>query len=69
MPKLNFYDTATVKAFVLDLLIENKELQKTIEEERNSANNWFKHYQEAAKKVAELEKKTENTKGGSKNEQ
>ena len=30
MPKLNFYDTDAVKAFVLNILVENEELRRDL---------------------------------------
>lgn len=55
MPKLNFYDTDAVKAFTLDILVENEELRQS--------NAWFQDYRTqkeradaAEAKVAELEK-------------
>lgn len=55
MPKLNFYDTDAVKAFVLNILVENEELRQS--------NAWFQDYRTqkeradaAEAKVAELEK-------------
>lgn len=41
MPKLNFYDTDAVKAFVLNVLVENEELRQAVSSERASANAWF----------------------------
>lgn len=41
MPKLNFYDTDAVKAFVLNILVDNEELRQSIDFERNNANAWF----------------------------
>lgn len=41
MPKLNFYDTDAVKAFVLDILTENAELRQDLDfERRQSAASW-----------------------------
>lgn len=41
MPKLNFYDTDAVKAFVLDILTENAELRQDLDfERRQSAAGW-----------------------------
>jgi hypothetical protein len=34
MPKLNFYDTDAVKAFTLDVLVENAELRRDLDFER-----------------------------------
>lgn len=34
MAKLNFYDTDAVKAFVLDILIENAELKSDLDYEK-----------------------------------
>lgn len=41
MPKLNFYDTDAVKAFVLNILVENEELRQDVSFERTNANAWF----------------------------
>lgn len=41
MPKLNFYDTDAVKAFVLDVLVDNAELRQDLDfERRQSATGW-----------------------------
>lgn len=41
MPKLNFYDTDAVKAFVLDILTENAELRQDLDfERRQGAAGW-----------------------------
>lgn len=45
MPKLNFYDTDAVKAFVLNILVENEELRQTVDFERTHANAWFQDFQ------------------------
>lgn len=44
MPKLNFYDTDAVKAFVLNILVENEELRQTVDIERTLANAWFQDF-------------------------
>lgn len=46
MPKLNFYDTDAVKAFLLNTLIENKEAREDADFERRQTQNWFGQYQE-----------------------
>nr|DAH18336.1 MAG TPA: Ead/Ea22-like protein [Caudoviricetes sp.] len=63
MPKLNFYDTDAVKAFVLNILVENEELRRDRDFcERQSTSTWedYKAQRERADaaeaKVAELEK-------------
>lgn len=41
MPKLNFYDTDAVKAFVLDVLVDNAELHRDLDfERRQSVVGW-----------------------------
>lgn len=45
MPKLNFYDTDAVKAFVLNILVENEELRQTVDFERTHSNAWFQDFQ------------------------
>lgn len=41
MPKLNFYDTDAMKAFVLDVLVDNAELRQDLDfERRQSAAGW-----------------------------
>lgn len=41
MPKLNFYDTDAVKAFALDVLVDNAELRQDLDfERRQSAAGW-----------------------------
>lgn len=63
MPNLNFYDTDAVKAFVLNILVENEELRSSLNFERTSNNAWFQDYktqkdraEKAEAKIAELEK-------------
>lgn len=38
MAKLNFYDTDAVKAFVLDILIENAELKSDLDYEKKTGS-------------------------------
>lgn len=41
MPNLNFYDTEAVKAFVLNILVENAELRQEVAfERRRTASSW-----------------------------
>lgn len=41
MPKLNFYDTDAVKAFALDVLVENAEIRRDLDfERRQNAIAW-----------------------------
>ena len=68
MAKLNFYDTDTVKAFVLNILIENTELKESLEHESRASVDWFKRYREAEQNVKELEEKIANLEGGTENE-
>ena len=63
MPKLNFYDTDAVKAFVLNILVENEELRQSNAFLDRQSNAWFQDYRTqkeradaAEAKVAELEK-------------
>lgn len=63
MPKLNFYDTDAVKAFVLNILVENEELRQHSDFLERQSNAWFQDYRTqkeradaAEAKVAELEK-------------
>lgn len=63
MPKLNFYDTDAVKAFVLNILVENEELRRDLDfYQKHAAATWEdcktqKARADAAEaKVAELEK-------------
>ena len=37
MPKLNFYDTDAVKAFTLDVLVDNAELRRDLDFERRQS--------------------------------
>ena len=46
MPKLNFYDTDAVKAFLLNTLVENKEAREDVDFERRQSQTWFGQYQE-----------------------
>lgn len=61
--KLDFYDTDAVKAFVLDVLVENQQLKTAAGYAESRADAWFKDYQKqkeradaAEAKVADLEK-------------
>ena len=45
MPKLNFYDTDAVKAFLLNTLVENKEAREDADFERRQTQTWFTQYQ------------------------
>lgn len=63
MPKLNFYKTDAVKAFVLNILVENEELRQDLDfYKRQTTSTWeeVKAQRERADaaeaKVAELEK-------------
>lgn len=63
MPKLNFYDTDAVKAFVLNILVENEELRRDVDfYQRQSTSTWEDYKTQKARadaaeaKVAELEK-------------
>lgn len=63
MPKLNFYDTDAVKAFALNILVENEELRRDLDfYQKHAAANWNdyetqkKRAEAAEAKVAELEK-------------
>ena len=63
MPKLNFYDTDAVKAFVLNILVENEELRRDLDfyqkhapATRNDYETQKKRADAAEAKIAELEK-------------
>ena len=63
MPKLNLYDTDAVKAFVLNILVENEELRRDLDfYQRQTSSTWeeVKAQRERADaaeaKAAELEK-------------
>ena len=45
MPKLNFYDTDAVKAFLLNTLVEKKEVREDVDFERRQSQTWFTQYQ------------------------
>lgn len=68
MAKLNFYDTDAVKAFVLNILIENAELKSDLDYERKRSNDWFDRYKEKDQQVKDLEAKVASLEGGSENE-
>ena len=68
MAKLNFYDTDAVKAFVLDILIENTELKSDLDYERKCSNDWLDRYKEKNQQVKDLEAKVASLEGGSENE-
>ena len=65
---LNFYDTEAVKAFVLKILVENRELKDSLDFERTSSTSWFKQSQEAEAKVKDLEAEIASLKGVTENE-
>lgn len=55
MPKLNFYDTDAVKAFTLDVLVDNAELRRDLDfERRQSVAGW-----ESAREQRERAEKAE----------
>lgn len=68
MAKLNFYDTDAVKAFVLNILIENVELKSDLDYERKYSSDWFDRYKKADQRVKDLEAKVATLEGGSENE-
>lgn len=55
MPKLNFYDTDAVKAFVLNILVENEELRSTLDFERQHSNAWFRDFQTQKERAEKAE--------------
>lgn len=66
---LNFYDTEAVKAFVLKILVENREPKDSLEFEQKSSTAWFNSYNEMKKKADDLEAQIAATKGGSNNDE
>ena len=44
MPKLNFYDTDAVKTFLLNTLVETKEVREDVDFERRQSQTWFTQY-------------------------
>lgn len=67
MPKLNFYDTDAVKAFILNILVENEELRQSNDFLERQSNAWFQDYRTqkeradaAEAKAAEMEKLAES---------
>ena len=68
MAKLNFYDIDAVKAFVLNILIENAELKSDLDYEKKCSNDWFDRYKKADQQVQDLEVKVATLEGGSENE-
>lgn len=58
MPKLNFYDADAVKAFALDILVENQELRKENADISRRSDSWFRSYQREKEKVASAESAT-----------
>lgn len=68
MANLNFYDIGAVKAFVLNILIENAELKSDLDYERKCSNGWFDRYKEKDQQVKDLEAKVASLEGGSENE-
>jgi len=68
---LNLYDTEAVKAFIFDILVENRELKKQLQTAQTSSDMWFKDYQaqreradKAEARVAELERQIEKLTAG-----
>jgi hypothetical protein len=47
MANLNFYDIDAVKAFVLNILIENAELKSDLDYEKKCSNDWFNRFKKA----------------------
>ena len=68
MAKLNFYDTDAVKAFVLNILIENAELKSDLDYEKKCSNDWFDRCQESRSARKTFEAKVTTLEGGSENE-
>lgn len=62
MPKLNFYDTDAVKAFVLNILVENEELRSSLDFERRQVNTWFQDAQTQKARVEAAEAKIDAAK-------
>ena len=61
---LNLYDTAAVKAFIFNILVENQELKQKAADAQASSDIWFNEYQtqrdradKAEARVAELEQR------------
>lgn len=68
MAKLNFYNVDAVKAFVLNILIENVELKSDLDYEKKCSDDWFNRYKKAEQQVKDLEAKVASLEGGSENE-
>ena len=68
MANLNFYDIDAVKAFVLNILIENAELKSDLDYEKKCSKDWFNRFKKADHKVQDLEVKVATLEGGSENE-
>ena len=68
MAKLNFYNVDAVKAFVLNILIENVELKSDLDFEKKCSDDWFNRYKKAEQQVKDLEAKVASLEGGSENE-
>ena len=68
MAILNFYDIDAVKAFVLNILIENAELKSDLDYEKKCSNDWFNRFKKADQQVQDLEVKVATLEGGSENE-
>lgn len=68
MANLNFYDIDAVKAFVLNILIENAELKSDLDYEKKCSNDWFIRCKKADQQVQHLEVKIATLEGGSENE-
>ena len=52
MPKLNFYDTDAVKAFLLNTLVENKEAREDVDFERRQSQTQKGRAEAAEAKIA-----------------
>lgn len=63
IPTLNYYDTDAVKAFVLDILVENKQLHQSLESELKSSSTWFNSYQAQKERADAAEAQVAELKG------
>lgn len=52
MAKLNFYDTDAVKAFVLNILVENQELRAEVKAARDGRDFWLKKNDETVEALS-----------------
>ena len=54
MPKINMDSTVDVKALLLDVLVENRELKAELDQKTADSDYWFGRYMDQEKKINAL---------------